>query len=126
MRLLLLTVTFCSLTLVATESPAGTRIPESAVLKKVTPEYPVQARREHLSGAGLLVLWVDRKTGVVTSVTVEKSTGHKILDDAGIRAFSQWRFKPGVVSEGKLKVPINFQMDGVRSRMAGAALDRSY
>jgi TonB family protein len=126
MRLLLLAVTFCSLTLVAMESPAGIPIPEGAVLKKVPPEYPVQARRAHLTGAGVLMLSVDRKTGVVTSVTMEKSTGHKILDDAGIRAFSQWRFKPGVVTEGKVKIPINFRMDGVRSRMAGAALDRAY
>jgi hypothetical protein len=34
------------------------------------------------------------QTGVVTSVRMEKSTGYKILDDAALNAFRQWRFKP--------------------------------
>ncbi len=59
------------------------------------PEYPLEARRRYLTGRGLLILHIDRKTGAVTSVEIAKSIGYKILDDAAVRAFRQWRFKPG-------------------------------
>jgi hypothetical protein len=35
---------------------------------------------------------VDTNTGFVRTAEMLKSTGHKVLDDAAIRAFSQWRF----------------------------------
>src|SRR6266849_3541399 len=85
-------------------------IPRSDVLWQVPPEYPREARRKHETGSGLLILHVDRETGRVTSVTVGKSTGFKDLDDAGIRAFSQWRFKPGAVKTALIKIPIRFSM----------------
>jgi protein TonB len=110
----------------AQDKAASTPIPMRDVIKSVKPDYPQEARHRHITGSGIVVLNVDRASGRVTSVTMAQSTGHKILDDAAIHTFSQWRFKPGVVSEGKVKIPINFRMGGVRSRMAGAALDRAY
>jgi TonB family protein len=59
------------------------------------PEYPIEARRARLSGAGIFVLNVDKKTGAVTSVDVETSTGSKLLDGYATTAFNTWRFKPG-------------------------------
>jgi TonB family protein len=87
-----------------------TPIPQSDVLRQVPPEYPLEARQKHETGSGLLVLHVDCQTGRVMSVTVGKSTGFKDLDDAGIRAFSQWRFKPGAVKDALIKIPIRFRM----------------
>ena len=104
-------VILLSLLLVATAAYAqqsGTQIPASDILKQVRPEYPIEARSRHISGSGVLVLHVDRATGKVTSVTVHKSTGSKVLDDAGIRAFSQWRFRPGAVKTDKIWMPISF------------------
>jgi TonB family protein len=75
------------------------------------PEYPLEARQQHLTGSGILVLHIDKTTGTVTSVEVEKSIGHKILDDAAVRAFRQWRFKPGKFT--KVKIPIRYTMEGV-------------
>jgi TonB family protein len=92
----------------ATLAQGGSQIPASDVIKQVPPDYPKEARLRHETGRGVLILHVDRARGVVTSVTVFKSTGHKILDDAGVRAFSQWRFKPGVVKDPLIKVPISF------------------
>ena len=93
----------------AQNEAALTPIPTDDVLKSVKPDYPIEARRQHITGGCIVVLSVDRASGRVTSVTMAQSTGHKILDDAAIHAFSQWRFKPWAVSD-KVKVPVNFSM----------------
>ena len=95
---------------------------------KPQPQYPVQARERHLSGAGFFVLFVMIQTGIVKDVQIEQSTGSAILDSAAISAFKQWRFKPGALSPTKIlqldlpegnaiqtkdcpiRVPVNFVM----------------
>jgi TonB family protein len=74
-----------------------------------TPKYPLAARREHLTGAGSFFLEIDTINGAVTHVTVSKSTGHMILDEAAISALRQWRFAPHSAVE--VSVPITFSMD---------------
>ena len=83
---------------------------QGPVLVKVLPDYPYPARDQHLEGSGLYRLNI-KPDGTVSSVTVLKSTGHMLLDQAAIHAFRQWRFKPGVLHV--LKIPINFTMQGV-------------
>jgi len=39
-----------------------------------------------------------------------QSMGHKILDDAALKAFRQWWFKPGTASQ--IKIPINYAVGG--------------
>jgi protein TonB len=89
-------------------APVKDAISMKVVLHQVPPAYPVEARRSRLSGRGTLVGQVDIKTGYVTSVRMEKSTGYKILDDAALAAFRQWRFKPGTIR--KFRTPINYTM----------------
>jgi len=67
---------------------------QGPVLVKVFPDYPYPARDQHLEGSGLYRLNI-KPDGTVSSVTVLKSTGHMLLDQAAIHAFRQWRFKPG-------------------------------
>ena len=74
----------------------------------VAPEYPLEARRRRLQGSGILEAAVDFKTGRVTSVRMVESTGHKILDEAALAAFRQWRFKPRLVRT--FRTPINYTM----------------
>lgn len=74
------------------------------------PQYPLQARRDRLTGSGVALLDVDKLTGYVTSARMLKSMGHKILDDAALKAFRQWRFKPGTASQ--IKIPINYTIGG--------------
>ena len=74
-----------------------------------TPKYPLAARREHLTGAGLFFLEIDTISGAVTHVNVSKSTGHTILDEAAVSALRQWRFAPHSAVE--VSVPITFSMD---------------
>ena len=82
------------------------------VVRSVPPEYPLRARQQRLEGRGILEAHVDLGTGRVTSAEMIKSTGHKILDDAALTAFCQWRFKPGSVRQ--FRTPITYKM--ARSR----------
>ena len=83
------------------------------VLHQVPPEYPYEARRSRITGHGILIGEVDSKTGNVTSVKMEKSTGNTILDQAAMNAFRQWRFKPGTIR--KFRTPITYEMTGGRA-----------
>ena len=46
--------------------------------------YPDTARREKLTGALILVVGI-YKNGTIESITVDESSGHKLLDDAAVR-----------------------------------------
>jgi len=78
------------------------------VVHQVPPDYPYEARRSRITGHGILFGQVDYKTGIVTSVRMEKSTGATLLDKAALNAFRQWRFKPGTVRQ--FRTPIHFTM----------------
>ena len=71
------------------------------------PDYPSEARSQRVTGSGVCVVSVDPRNGIVTEASMAQSTGDPRLDNAAIRAFRQWRFKPGTVS--KVKIPIEFQ-----------------
>jgi TonB family protein len=49
---------------------------------------------------------------VVSSVTVQMSTGVKELDRSCLEAFQQWRFKPQSVT--KVTIPITFTEAGTK------------
>jgi TonB family protein len=74
----------------------------------IRPDYPAEAQAQGLTGAGVFVLHVDPKNGRVRSIKVEKSTGHKILDNASIAAFTDLCFKPRTVL--RAKIPVAFIM----------------
>lgn len=74
------------------------------------PSYPLEAGRNRLTGSGVALLEVDKRTGYVTSARMLKSTGHQILDDAALKAFRQWRFKAGTMSPAR--IPVRFVMAG--------------
>jgi len=74
------------------------------------PHYPYEARRDRITGTGIILVKVDRASGVVTSATVSQSTGSRLLDDAATSAFRRWRFKPGTVSD--VRIPVTFTLTG--------------
>jgi TonB family protein len=75
------------------------------------PEYPREARAQGLTGKGVAVVKVDPTTGYVTSAWMQKSTGQEVLDNAALRAFRRWRFKPRSITT--LEIPIQFTPKGV-------------
>jgi TonB family protein len=73
--------------------------------------YPEAAQKAQLSGSGLYELQVN-KAGVTTAVTVLKSSGKPVLDQAARSAFLKWRFTPGVFS--RVRVPVSWSVNRVR------------
>jgi TonB family protein len=82
----------------------------SQVVSGPRPEYPYEARRNRITGSGIIVLELDRTTGKVKAAYMAPSTGSTILDQAGLGAFRHWRFKPGTPSP--IKIPIAFTLSG--------------
>ena|ERR1700719_1830242 len=75
-------------------------------IKAIAPEYPYADRGQHHVGIGQFHLVLDLKTGVVTRITVIKSTGFRTLDAAAVGALRQWRWKPGRWRE--IDLPVTF------------------
>jgi TonB family protein len=76
-----------------------------------SPAYPAEARAKGLTGKGVAVVKVNPATGHVTSVSMVKSTGHDILDNAVLRALQQWRYQPKGLTT--FEIPIQFTRKGV-------------
>ena len=96
------------------------------VTRSPMPEYPLAARAQYITGAGIFVLRVEIKSGRVKEVIVARSTGHGLLDSAASKTLREWRFKPGALPSIKeisperqdpfatedsfIKVPVSFTM----------------
>jgi TonB family protein len=76
------------------------------------PEYPYEARRQKVTGNGIVIMMIDFVTGRVIDVIMEESTGSLVLDNAAKTGFRRWRFKPGTVS--RVRSPITFTMTGAQ------------
>jgi TonB family protein len=78
------------------------------MLSMPRPKYPYEARARHITGRGICEILMDTKSGVVTSVVLVQSTGSKVLDEAAVSAFSQWRARPGKIS--RIRLPFIFTL----------------
>ena len=79
------------------------------------PGYPAVAIRRGYEGSVLLNVRV-LPNGKPEEVTVFKSSGHKVLDNAALKAVKKWKFVPAqrgfkAVSSW-VKVPIEFRLEG--------------
>ena len=88
------------------------------ITKRVWPDFPVEARRWGLEGAGLFRVQIDLGTGKVVKATVLRSTGHVVLDNSILSALRGWQFKPGTWKE--MDIPFSFS----RSLPRGAVIQR--
>lgn len=84
-------------------NPNNTRTAAVINAQKCSPEYPSRAIRDELEGTSLVQFLIGTD-GRVKQSRVEKSSGHKVLDDAAIAAFSRCQYTPatvdGVAQEG--------------------------
>lgn len=79
------------------------------------PPYPAMARRKRLEGEVLLRVRVD-EAGKPVEVEIEKSSGHRLLDNtARDHVLKRWRFRPALVGgrpvQAWARVPLNFRID---------------
>ena len=73
--------------------------------------YPEAAQKAKMTGSGLYELQIN-KAGTTTSVTIVKSSGRAVLDQAARSAFLKWRFKPGIFS--RVRIPVSWSANPVR------------
>lgn len=77
------------------------------------PDYPALAQDRGLQGQVVLKVQV-LATGKPATINVEKSSGHKILDDAAVKAVQGWAFEPArrgqTPIDGWVKVLLNFKL----------------
>ncbi len=82
-------------------------------LKNPRPAYPHLAQREGWQGVVLLRVQV-QPDGRVGSISLARSSGHTLLDDAARSAVEDWAFVPatrgGVPTSGWVSVPIEFRL----------------
>jgi protein TonB len=81
---------------------------------QVKPRYPESARRAGVQGTTLLKLQV-LANGKVGVVLIEKSAGHRDLDNAAVEAVKRWLFEPARVEKTAVSVwvllPVKFELE---------------
>lgn len=106
----------------AAPAPAPAPVPDEPVteprgyagyLRNPAPEYPLAAQKRGLEGKVVLKVHV-LASGQPDSVTVARSSGHQILDEAALKAVLQWAFAPArrgqTAIDGWVQVPLNFKI----------------
>lgn len=73
------------------------------------PKYSTSMRLKKLEGRGQLVYFVD-KSGNVSQMRMTRSTGSTELDNEAIRAFQEYKFRPG--QEGYTVHNFQFKLEG--------------
>jgi len=98
------------------DDDADMRVEQEAVpLYKINPapRYPKRAIKRGHQGTVVLSVFVDER-GRVKNLWVLTSSGHRLLDNAAVKAARNWAFEPGMRGNKKVamwvKVPIKFQL----------------
>src|SRR5262249_38105646 len=91
--------------------PVGQVADPPALLRRMAPAYPDEARRREVEGLVLLEAILDREGHVEPEVKVLRSI--PLLDQSAIAAVRQWRFRPARNREGQtlrviVEIPIRF------------------
>ncbi|MDR2694877.1 MAG: energy transducer TonB [Deltaproteobacteria bacterium] len=77
------------------------------------PTYPELARLRGQEGLVMLLAEVDAQ-GAAKSVSIQRSSGHSLLDEAAVSAVQRWRFRParlaGAATAGRVLVPVEFRL----------------
>ncbi len=77
------------------------------------PRYPRDARRRGEEGNVMLLVDV-LPNGRVDEISVESSSGHRLLDDAAVKAVRRWRFEPakktGRPVRAQVRIPVEFNL----------------
>lgn len=79
--------------------------------KKVAPEYPADARRQHIQGTVVLLMHMNSNGHVQDLYAIE---GHPLLVPAAVKAVSQWEYRPYMLDGQPVaietQVVVNFEL----------------
>src|SRR5438270_9823204 len=87
---------------------AVTQQPPPRAIYTPKPVYRAEWAKQGLAGKGVVLVTIDKQTGMVTGARMLTSTGNQQLDGAVLQAYSRWRFDPRTVAVSQLKIPIEF------------------
>jgi len=81
------------------------------LIYRVEPEYPEEARENHIQGPVVLLVHINRE-GTVEELKL--SSGNPILGQAAMDAVKQWKFKPHIINDSPVEmettVTLNFRL----------------
>lgn len=90
-------------------APASTEVKLRPLPGNPQPRYPSLARRRGEEGQVLLRLTVNA-AGRVDAVSVARSSGYELLDQAAQRTVARWRFQPPREERMVARIPITFRL----------------
>ena len=87
----------------------------ASYLQNPAPTYPATARQNGEEGKVLLRVFVN-EAGTVEKLTLKKSSGYELLDDAAKETVGKWQFVPAKQGDKTVSawvvVPISFNLEG--------------
>lgn len=93
----------------STPVPAPTEV---AAVDTPPPDYPIDLACEGIGGVSTLKVTVGAD-GKTSGISVVRSSGQPVLDEAAQKAVAGWTFKPatrgGQAAATTIQVPVNFQ-----------------
>jgi periplasmic protein TonB len=98
----------------AMPAASGAQSARADYLRNPPPVYPAEAKRNRQQGVAFFRVVVSA-AGQAESVTLIKSSGHRMLDNSALEAVRKWKFHPGTIGGVKVsstvKVPVRFRLD---------------
>jgi protein TonB len=86
-------------------------VADGLLIHKVNPEYPSEARAQHVQGDVVLQAVID-KSGNISEIKVV--SGDPLLTGAAVKAIKQWKYRPFLLNgepvEVETTIPIKFHM----------------
>jgi len=86
----------------------GAGVSAPVVIKEVKPNYPASAKADGITGTVEMEGTVE-PDGTVTGIRVTRALDAR-LDEEAVKAFRQWRFRPGQKDGAAVRVQVNVEM----------------
>jgi protein TonB len=100
---------------ISAPAPPSTVEAKPNYLRNPPPLYPEAARRKHQDGLVILAVTVTPE-GQASRVSIKKSSGFPILDNAAVQAVQNWEFQPArlgpLALESQIEIPVHFELTG--------------
>jgi protein TonB len=81
---------------------------QGLAVSKVPPQYPADAKEQHIQGVVLLEAVIGKEGNVES---IQLITGHPKLAPAAIEAVKQWKYRPYLLSGAPVEVETQVQVN---------------